>query len=55
MDQKKLDRVVKGVVKAQQQEARRAVVKERLENNARDERRQYIVAPRFDVLENGHA
>ncbi len=55
MDQKKIERIVKGITKSQQQEARRAIVKARLENNARDERRTIVVAPRLDVLEGGHA
>ena len=46
MDPKKLKRVLTGIEKSQQQEARRAIVKGRLENNARDERRQYVVVSR---------
>ena len=55
MDPRKIERIVKGVTKAQQQEARRAVVKTRLENNSRDGRRAIVVAPRLDVLEGVHA
>ena len=56
MDKKvdKAARFVKGLVRSQQQEARRQIVKQRLDNNARDERKQFIVAPRFDLLQDGH-
>ena len=53
MDSKKVKRVLAGVEKSQQQEARRAVVMERLENNARDGRRQYVVVPTMHILEQG--
>ncbi|MGA2066868.1 MAG: hypothetical protein ABSG86_17960 [Thermoguttaceae bacterium] len=53
MDQKKIERIVNGVTKSQRQEARRAIVKARLENNARDERRQYVVVPPMHVLDQG--
>jgi hypothetical protein len=48
-----IDRVVRGIVKSQQQEARRAVDKNRMERNARDERRQYIVVPAMHILDQG--
>jgi hypothetical protein len=53
MDPKKIARIAKSVAKAQQQEGRRAVVKERLEHNARDERRQFVVVPHMPVLDQG--
>jgi hypothetical protein len=53
MDSNKIERIVKGIVKSQRQEARRAVVKDRLEANARDERRQYVVVPAMPVIDPG--
>jgi metallophosphoesterase superfamily enzyme len=53
MDPKKIERVLTGIHKSRQQEARRAVVKERLEDNARDERRQFIVMPAMHILDQG--
>ena len=35
------------------QEARRAVDKKRMEGNARDERRQYVVVPAMPVIDPG--
>lgn len=47
-------KMVRGLHRAARQQQVRRETKERLENNARDERRQLIVAPRFDLLEGGH-
>ena len=53
MDPKKLNRVLTGIEKSQQQEARRAIVKDRLEKNASDERRQCVVIPTMHILDRG--
>jgi hypothetical protein len=50
---KTIERVVRGIVKAQRQAQRREVVKQRLENNERATK-QAIVVPRFDILSGGH-
>jgi hypothetical protein len=54
MDQKKIERIAKGIVKSQQQEAQRAADRERAVDRERASR-TYCVTPRFDVLEGGHA
>ncbi|MGA2034162.1 MAG: hypothetical protein ABSG68_18110 [Thermoguttaceae bacterium] len=53
MSDKKIERIVQGITKSQEQEARRAVAKERMEGNARDERRQYVVVPAMPVIDPG--
>ena len=53
MSDKKIERIVQGITKSQQQETRRAVDKKRMEGNARDERRQYVVVPAMHVLDQG--
>jgi hypothetical protein len=53
MDSNKIERIVKGITKSQEQEAKRAVDKERMEGNARDERQQYVVVPAMHVLDQG--
>jgi hypothetical protein len=45
----------KSTAKAVEQQQKRAVVKARLEANARDERHTVVVAPRFDLHSDGHA
>jgi hypothetical protein len=53
VDPKKLDRVTRGVEKAVKQQQARAIAKQRLETNERATK-QYIVAPRLDILSDGH-
>jgi hypothetical protein len=48
-------RIVRGAERAAKQQQVRRETKERLENNARDNRKTTVVAPRLDVLEGGHA
>ena len=51
--ERKIDRVVRGIVKSQRQEVRRAVDRSRMESNARDERRQYVVVPAMHISDQG--
>jgi small-conductance mechanosensitive channel len=53
VDPKKLDRVTRGVEKAVKQQQARAIVRERLERNARASK-QHLLAPRLDILSDGH-
>jgi hypothetical protein len=53
VDPKKLDRVTRGVEKAVKQQQARAIVKQRLEMKERASK-QHILAPRLDILSDGH-
>ncbi len=54
MNAKKTEQIVKACERLRDQTARRAAVKERLEANARDERKQIALCPRMNILDGGH-
>jgi hypothetical protein len=53
MDQKKLERVIRGVVRSQQQQARRAVDKERMASHERATK-DLCVVPKMPVLDRSN-